>query len=81
MKTINRYAVMYDQLKAIYGDDLDIMIKVVNDTSYDSIPQLNKRNAHLIAGFPKKWIMAMLSTGLIGSAMLFVLTIGGDIFE
>lgn len=81
MKTINRYAVMYDQLKAIYGDDLDIMIKVVNDTSYDSIPQLNRKTPHLIAGFPRKWIMAMLSTGLVGSALLFVLTIGGDIFE
>lgn len=81
MKSINRYAVMYDQLKAIYGDDLDIMIKVVNDTSYDSIPQLDRNKTHLISGFPKKWIMAMLSTGLVGSAILFILTIGGDLFE
>jgi hypothetical protein len=73
---------MYDQLKAIYGDDLDIMIKVMNDTSYRDIPQLNgKRNKLFSHLTPRSYymIVSMLSLGVIGSATLFILTIGGDL--
>jgi hypothetical protein len=71
VRDINKYAVMYDQLKAIYGEDLDRMINVIHESGARACTNVSSDQAI------KEALSNNIKTDEARNLLLLALSLGG----